>query len=59
MIEKLKDLVKMSIWICFGRPNIDDFGGRYLNELSLQSSKHAQKNNKWTKHLVESVLKFR
>ena len=49
----------MSIWVIFGRPYIDNFGGRYLDELSQQSIKHAQKNNKWTKHLVESILKFR
>jgi len=39
MIEKLKDLVKLSIWVCFGRPSIDDFGGRYIQELSQQAIK--------------------
>jgi hypothetical protein len=34
VIEKMKDLVKLSVWVCFGRPNIDDFGGRYIEELS-------------------------
>ena len=34
MMDKMKDLVKSSIWVCFGRPNIDDFGGRYIKELS-------------------------
>jgi len=34
MIDKMKDLVKNSIWVCFGRPNIDEFGARYIEELS-------------------------
>lgn len=39
VIDKMKDLVKSSIWVCFGRPNIDDFGGRYIEELSQQAVK--------------------
>lgn len=34
IMDKMKDLVKSSIWVCFGRPNIDNFGGRYIEELS-------------------------
>ena len=59
MVDKLKDLVKNSIWVCFGRSGIDDFGGRYIEELSKEAIKDEQKNNKWTKHLVERVIKFR
>ena len=39
MVDKLKDLVKNSIWVCFGRPSIDDFGGRYIEELSKEAVK--------------------
>ena len=59
VIDKMKDLVKLSVWVCFGRPNIDNFGGRYIEELSQQAIKATVKNNKWTKHLVERVIKFR
>lgn len=39
MVDKLKDLVKNSIWVCFGRSGIDDFGGRYIEELSKEAIK--------------------
>ena len=33
-LKRLKDLFHMSMWYHFSRPSIDDFGGRYTEELN-------------------------
>jgi hypothetical protein len=35
-LEKLIQLFKMNIWDKFGRPDIEDFGGVFLSELTSQ-----------------------
>ena len=32
-VEKMIKMFKMNVWEMFGRPMVDDFGGRYLEEL--------------------------
>jgi hypothetical protein len=38
-IEKSIELFKMDIWDRLGQPNIDNFGGKCIDEFSLDSLK--------------------
>lgn len=69
-MKRLKELFQMSIWYQFAKPNINDFGGRYTQELneweSLQAtagdddaSKQARNKGMLMRcHMIRIVVKF-
>ena len=52
MVTKFIELFKMSIWESFYRPNIDNFGGRYIEDMMEMSEPGMN-------HIILQIIKFK
>lgn len=48
----------MQVWDLCGRPHVDRFGDRYIQEISKKAEVD-DKPNQWAKHLISIVFKFK